>query len=781
MIDQPTQSVVHVNDPASTTSYQVNAPAGSAPGEIAYVNILPASPSAEWGSQGAAALQVSTDNGQTWGSTGTLKFVGGATRGHSRPYWLRAGPASGQFTDNETIVVANSIASSDPAISALTLPTVKVTLETSASGLIIDQDTEPTTIVAGQTTYTYALTLNKQPAPGQTVTVTAGGAAQNGAPGPLPSGIQVSQPTVTFNSSDWNIPQTVTVSSTLSGLYSAQSVDIEQWLTTSTDSTPIDAGGVNLTVTATNTPGVALLQPQGPAEVSSSETYTYGMVLTQAPTADVVVSILSTGQTIASSSAQGFDAADQTVTFTSSDWNVPVWITLGMNASYQNTSHVTQSVATTDPTSNYNGVSVPSVNVALVGSGVAVNNQPTPTVTSSGLVINPGTAPTTIVAGETTYSYTLSLSKEPALGETVTVNLTGAGGGALPAGVSLSQSTLTFNWTDWNVPQTVTVSASPTSAHSAQPVDIEQSIVSTDPYSDPYSFFGLWYDFGSPVFTTASDVGDVDLTVAANDAPGVLLLEPQGVPEVSSNTPYTYGVVLTEAPTSNVTVDVVTDGQTTPSVGSITFTPQDWDVPVAVKLTVNPNYTPSTSSSSGGSSTTTMKFADQPHTLAQINGPLYIDGGSQPGLPTLQAAIALPYETKNVPIEETTVTAEGSSIPLVDTLDIYDDGATGQTGLITTIPTGDVFGGQGDNIGGVTVGGQTVGGLDLPSSNVTISRTSNGSTTTYEGGISWTNLDVVNIFLGGERHFTIDTTAPTVNARRRYADHDSGRRRRRLQ
>ena len=238
-------------------------------------------------------------------------------------------------------------------------------------------------------------------------------------------------------------------------------------------SVPGGAGVVSLTSAATDKPGVLLLQPQGLAEVSTTRTYTYQMVLT-APVASgdyVKVSLIDNGQTTPSQSS---------VTFDSTNWNTPVSITLSYNSAYKSTSAVAQTVTSSDP--NYANVSAPSVNVAVLGSGVALNNQPNPTVLPSGLVIDQGTQPTTIVAGETTFSYKLSLSKAPAYNETVYVNLTGPNEGALPAGVSLSQSTLAFDWSDWSNPQTVTVSSSLTGVHGAQGVDVEQSIVSSDPW-----------------------------------------------------------------------------------------------------------------------------------------------------------------------------------------------------------------------------------------------------------------------------------------------------------
>src|SRR5262249_33087108 len=163
--------------------------------------------------------------------------------------------------------------SNDAAFDALLLPTVKVTLETSATALVIDQGLattatatvngqsipittyvqQPSTIVAGQTTYTYNLSLNQQPAPGQTVTVTLAGLSSTpGASSPttsLPADIVLSGAgvvnngngtySVTFDSNDWDTPKAITVSATPNATPQAeQNVDIVSWVSANTAGAP---------------------------------------------------------------------------------------------------------------------------------------------------------------------------------------------------------------------------------------------------------------------------------------------------------------------------------------------------------------------------------------------------------------------------------------------------------------------------------------------------------------------------------------------------------------
>ena len=333
IISQPSQSVVHVGDSSSITSFTVSAPTALAAANVAYIDISPAEPSLEWASLGAAALQVSVDGGLTWAATGQLKFVGGQTGPQTVLLRAAAAPANDTYSRDETIVVASRVVSADqPELDALDLPSVKVVLRSGSNGLIIDQGVAPTTVLGGassatQTSYTYSLSLNHALTGSQTVTVNLldANAAADGVV--LTEGGQVVS-SVTFNASNWNVAQEISVTSSLTGLHGQIPVDIAQ----SIDG--VDVGDVNLDVAATNTPGVLMLTPQGMAEVSPTQSYSYQIALTQAPSAPVTIDLLGDGQTIASSSASGFDPVHQTLTFTAANWNIPVTVTLTRNPNY---------------------------------------------------------------------------------------------------------------------------------------------------------------------------------------------------------------------------------------------------------------------------------------------------------------------------------------------------------------------------------------------------------------------------------------------------------------
>ena len=144
-------------------------------------HVADASPSAEWACKGAEALEVSTD-GIHWSANLTLAFTSTTP---TQTVFVRAVAGDNTYPLNETIIVASTIIAvggdQRSGVRRSLLPTIKVTLgderdrpdhrsgpgkTTNTNGQnVTTYAPQATTIVAGQTTYTYNLSLNQQPAP----------------------------------------------------------------------------------------------------------------------------------------------------------------------------------------------------------------------------------------------------------------------------------------------------------------------------------------------------------------------------------------------------------------------------------------------------------------------------------------------------------------------------------------------------------------------------------------------------------------------------------------
>ena len=79
-----------------------------------------------------------------------------------------------------------------------------------------------------------------------------------------------------------------------------------------------------------------MLQPTGSTIVGPNQTATYTLQLTKAPTAPVTVTILTDGKTLVSSTDSRFTATGgaggaPAVMFDSSNWNLPITITVSVN------------------------------------------------------------------------------------------------------------------------------------------------------------------------------------------------------------------------------------------------------------------------------------------------------------------------------------------------------------------------------------------------------------------------------------------------------------------
>jgi hypothetical protein len=208
------------------------------------------------------------------------------------------------------------------------------------------------------------------------------------------------------------------------------------------------------------------------------------------------------------------------------------------------------------------GVVEPDETVAVTLSN-PVAPGPTPaitTATATTTITNDDTAgfsiaPTNITAteGGATGSYKVKLTSQP----TAPVNI------SFNTGTQISPiaTPITFDSTNWNVDQTVTVSAiDDTVAQGTHSGTIAHTVTSTDA---SYS---------------AKAMPDVTASITDNDSPGVSIVQSAGSTNIAEGgATATYGVLLTSAPTAPVTINFDAGTQISP-IAPITFTPNNWNV-----------------------------------------------------------------------------------------------------------------------------------------------------------------------------------------------------------
>jgi len=332
-------------------------------------------------------------------------------------------------------------------------------------GITTVQSGGSTAVTEGGATDTYSLVLNTQPTADVTVTLNAG------------SQLTTSATTLTFTQANWNVAQTVTVTAVDDSVVEGNHTGTIAYTVTSTDATynglttaPLS---VAITDNDTNTvPGTIFINAGGGA-------YTDG--LGQVWSAD---QLFTGGGTYATTAAIGNTTSDPLFqnerSGTNFSYAIPVAngtyaVDLGFAELYWNAANsrvfsVTgegQALLTnydiwTDAGGLNKAVTKPfNVNVTdgILNLNFAASKDQakvdlikiTPTTLTAGFTVTQSGGSTSVTEGGATDTYSLVLNTQPTAAVTVTLN---AG-----SQLTTSATTLTFTQINWNVAQTVTVTA----------------------------------------------------------------------------------------------------------------------------------------------------------------------------------------------------------------------------------------------------------------------------------------------------------------------------------
>ena len=407
---------------------------------------------------------------------------------------------------------------------------------------------------------------------------------------------------VSFTGSNWNVPQTVTVTA-----YDDPTVELaHSCLIPHTinspdpvyadldDAPPFAKTPVTITAAVqdfdppsiTNDPPNVVITSTGGtsvAEATPATADTLSVVLLRQPlNADVTVTLTSSvdprtpgpgSQLLLQDNLPGTPAAPAsslTLTFTASNWDTPQTVNvLAVNDDFDeadpHSAALNATMASTAP--GFNSASlrkfvidgVESADTGSVPVTIVDNDVSSILVTEAG--------GTQVTEGGATDTYTFRLGTHP-YGD-VTVSVTPGAQCNIGFGAGVAQA-YAIPHGDWNVPITVTVSAL-----DDRLVEVTTACVITQVAS---SADVLYDDLAGP---------SVSASVIDNDPPRVLITTGGGVAVAEATAALTdsYSVVLASQPDADVTVTVtVNDGQTTVSAPSMTFTNANWDIPQIVTV-----------------------------------------------------------------------------------------------------------------------------------------------------------------------------------------------------
>ena len=274
---------------------------------------------------------------------------------------------------DESVTISHSL--SGGGYTGASVPNVTVT--------VTDDDTQALTLSAASATIgeasssTYTVKLATQPTGTVTVALSSNDT----------TAASVSPSSLTFTTSDWNTPQTVTVAGVNDNDATGESVTI------SNSASGGDYGSVSSSFTATMTDddAVGITQSATSGTIGEANTGTYTVVLNTQPTGTVTVT--------PSSSDTGAATVSAAMTFTTGNWSTPQVITVtGVNDADENNESVT--ISHTISGGDYGSVTMTNYTATITDDDDLT--APTMTITASGA--------SSVADGATTEDSTLTMT-----------------------------------------------------------------------------------------------------------------------------------------------------------------------------------------------------------------------------------------------------------------------------------------------------------------------------------------------------------------------------------
>ncbi|MCU0566305.1 MAG: DUF4347 domain-containing protein, partial [Oculatellaceae cyanobacterium Prado106] len=433
---------------------------------------------------------------------------------------------------NRPYTITTTTSSLDSSYNALIIPPVNLTnLDNDTAGITFTSISGNTTEAGGTATFTAVLT--SQPTDDVTLTFTSSD---------LSEGTVTN--TLTFTSTNWNTPQTVTVTGVDDAGVDGNIPYLINTTTTSTDGNYNNRiiPAVNVTNNDNDTPGVTLTPTSGLTTTESSGTATFTAVLTSQPTADVTL--------IFTSSDLSEGTLPATVTFTPDNWNTLQTITItGINdAAIDGNIPYAITTTTTSSDGNYNAIALPLINVTNLDNDTA------------GIILSPLSGLTTTELGGTS-TFTAVLTSQPVADVTLSFSSSNSSEGTVT-------SSVTFTAANWNTPQTVTITGVNDFLDDGDvPYTINTTISTSDINYSPLT------------------VAPVSVTNLDNDTAGITFTPISGNTTEAGGTA-TFTAVLNSQPTADVTLTFTSSDTSEGSVTtSITFTAANWNIAQTVTVT----------------------------------------------------------------------------------------------------------------------------------------------------------------------------------------------------
>ncbi len=414
-------------------------------------------------------------------------------------------------------------------------PFAATVTDNDTAGVSIVASSDTTVVAEGGATDSFTVVLTSQPT--STVRVALATSTE---------GFVLSTDELTFTSSDWETPQTVTVTAVDDAVAQGARVGTitPTVISTAYGYVALSLSTVSVTISDDDATGVTVTASGGITAMTEGGTDTYSLVLLSEPFSDVVIEL-------SPSESDQLTPSPSTLIFTSSDWNVPQTVTVTAIDDVIDEPAMTYQIMQTVSSSDlgYDAFALAPVNAQITDNDVGG-------VTFAGIE-----AIDTTEGGALDY-FTTVLDTRPTT--TVELNFSVTAGT-----VTLSQESLTFTPSNWNVPQYVTTTAVNDLVYQGSHTGtITPSILTTA--------FGY----------TALSLETFVANVADDDVPGVDFVGASGLVATEGGTTDSFQVLLTSQPTSTVEVLFATTTRgVTLSLAGLTFDEVTWNTPQTVTVT----------------------------------------------------------------------------------------------------------------------------------------------------------------------------------------------------
>ncbi len=374
----------------------------------------------------------------------------------------------------------------------------------------------------------------------------------------------VANQSLTFTYENWDVPQSIDISGVDDvSIDGSKSFTISAGLTSSNDpsyqgkSVPVATG----TNSDNDSAGFTVVNLNTTSTTEAGGSVSFSIILNSAPTSNVTVSSL-----VANPVTEG-TISPSSLTFTPSNWNVAQNVTVTGVDDLEGDGNVTVTIVASTASSsdaNYNGIAGPSF--------PSITNLDDDT---KGVNVSPNTG-TTVSENGGSQIYAITLKSKPQTGTTVTIANISTSNTSL---VTITPSSLSFDSTNWNVPQNLTASTI-------------NNAIDEDTRSISILFGNIDTSSGSrdPTYDSVSLPNTIILSVTDDDTAGFTVTPVSGltVDENAGPLTTTYSVVLNSQPTSTVTIPTISSSNTaeiTISPSTLTFTTANWNSPQTITLT----------------------------------------------------------------------------------------------------------------------------------------------------------------------------------------------------